>query len=95
MIAAAHIANGTLLEYVESKGIRYLLITPRMMNERIWGKSFRDPIVSRRIRDMAEYLKTTLYEYVNRYDDEFVGEISNSAIYPADYFQVEWKTCVR
>jgi len=38
------------------------------INERIWGKSFRDPIVSRRIRDMAEYLKTTLYEFVNRYD---------------------------
>jgi hypothetical protein len=36
-----------------------------------------------------------IWEYVNRYDDEFVGEISNSAIYPADYFQVEWKTCVR
>jgi hypothetical protein len=38
------------------------------LNERIWGRSFRDPIVSRRIRDMAEYLKTTLYEYVNRFD---------------------------
>ena len=36
-----------------------------------------------------------IWEYVNRYDDEFVGEITNSAIYPADYFQVEWKTCVR
>ncbi len=38
------------------------------INERIWGKTFRDPVVSRRIRDMAEYLKTTLYEFVNRYD---------------------------
>ncbi len=36
-----------------------------------------------------------IWEYVNRYDDEFVGEITDSAIYPADYFQVEWKTCVR
>jgi hypothetical protein len=36
-----------------------------------------------------------IWEYVNRYDDEFVGEITNSAIYPADYFQAEWKTCVR
>jgi hypothetical protein len=34
-----------------------------------------------------------VWEYVNRYDDEFVGEITNSAIYPADYFQAEWKTC--
>ncbi len=38
------------------------------LNERIWGKSCRDPIVSRRIRDMAEYLKTTLYEFVKRFD---------------------------
>jgi len=38
------------------------------INERIWGKTFRDPVVSRRIRDMAEYLKTTLYEFVNRFD---------------------------
>ena len=34
-----------------------------------------------------------VWEYVNRYNDEFVGEITNSAIYPADYFQAEWKAC--
>ena len=38
------------------------------INERIWGRSFRDPIISRRIRDVAEYLKVTLYEFVNRFD---------------------------
>lgn len=38
------------------------------INERIWGKSSRDPIVSSRVRDMAEYLKTTLYEFVEHFD---------------------------
>ncbi|MCF7848504.1 MAG: glycosyltransferase family 4 protein [Kiritimatiellales bacterium] len=38
------------------------------INDRIWGKTFRNPLVSHRIRDVAEYLKTTLYEYVNKYD---------------------------
>jgi hypothetical protein len=36
-----------------------------------------------------------IWEYVNRHDDEFVGEIANSAIYPTDYFQVGWKTCAQ
>lgn len=34
-----------------------------------------------------------LWEYVNRYDDEFVGEITNSVVYPADYFKAEWESC--
>lgn len=34
-----------------------------------------------------------LWEYVNYYDDEFVGEIANSELLPADYFQVEWEAC--
>jgi hypothetical protein len=34
-----------------------------------------------------------VWEYVNGYGDDFVGEMTNAAIYPADYFQVEWKTC--
>jgi len=38
------------------------------INSRIWGKNFRDPLVSHRIRDVVEYLKTTLYEYVNNFD---------------------------
>lgn len=38
------------------------------INERIWGKHQRDPVVSRRIHEMAAYLKTTLYDFVERYD---------------------------
>ncbi|MGF1512048.1 MAG: arylsulfotransferase family protein [Myxococcota bacterium] len=34
-----------------------------------------------------------VWEYVNRYDDEFVGEITNGNIYPANYFTVEWEEC--
>jgi len=34
-----------------------------------------------------------VWEYVNRFNEDFVGEITNSAIYPADYFQGEWKPC--
>ncbi len=38
------------------------------INDRIWGKSRRSPLVSRRIRDLAEYIKGTLYEFVKQYD---------------------------
>jgi len=34
-----------------------------------------------------------VWEYVNEYDDNFVGEITNAAVVPADYFQDEWKSC--
>ncbi len=34
-----------------------------------------------------------VWEYVNRYDDDFVGEITNSDVYPADYFNVDWQSC--
>jgi len=34
------------------------------INERIWGVTHRDPIVSRRIQESANYLKTTLYDFV-------------------------------
>jgi hypothetical protein len=36
-----------------------------------------------------------VWAYVNRYDDDFVGEIVNSAIYSPDYFQREWGPCTR
>ena len=36
-----------------------------------------------------------VWEYVNHYDDDFVGEIVNSAIYSPGYFQSEWKTCAK
>jgi glycosyltransferase involved in cell wall biosynthesis len=37
------------------------------INERIWGRRTRDPLVSRRIRDIADYLKSTLYQFVDRF----------------------------
>jgi glycosyltransferase involved in cell wall biosynthesis len=37
------------------------------LNERIWGRQRRTAQVSRRIREMAEYLKATLYAFVDAY----------------------------
>jgi len=37
------------------------------INQRIWGQRHRDPLVSRRIREMADYLKETLYRFVDHY----------------------------
>ena len=34
-----------------------------------------------------------VWEYVNEYDEDFVGEVINSAVLPAGYFKSEWKTC--
>ena len=38
------------------------------INQRIWGTTRRSPLVSHRIREMAEYLKSTLYKFVETYD---------------------------
>ena len=38
------------------------------INDRIWGRSHRDPLVSQRLRDLSGYLKETLYEFVRRFD---------------------------
>ncbi len=38
------------------------------INRRLWGADTRAPLVSRRVRDMAEYLKGTLYEFVQTFD---------------------------
>jgi glycosyltransferase involved in cell wall biosynthesis len=38
------------------------------INQRIWGRTHRDPEVSSRIRDVAEYLKETLYDFVNLHE---------------------------
>lgn len=38
------------------------------INQRIWGTTRRSPLVSHRIREMAEYLKSTLYKFVDAYD---------------------------
>lgn len=37
------------------------------INERIWGQTRRSPIVSRRIRELADYLKGTLYKFVQKF----------------------------
>ena len=38
------------------------------INHQLWGRKHRSPDVGRRIRELAEYLKLTLYEYVDRFD---------------------------
>jgi glycosyltransferase involved in cell wall biosynthesis len=38
------------------------------INERIWGQRQRSPLVSRRIRDLAQYLKETLKDFVERFE---------------------------
>ncbi len=37
------------------------------INRHIWGRTNRPPLVSKRIHDMAEYLKGTLYTFVERF----------------------------
>lgn len=37
------------------------------INERIWNRSRRDPLVTARIHDMAAYLKRSLYRFVDRF----------------------------
>ena len=34
-----------------------------------------------------------VWDYVNEYDDEFVGEVTNAAVYPSGYFEVEFSAC--
>ena len=38
------------------------------INERIWGKTARPPVVTERIHEMTAYLKSTLYEFIRLYD---------------------------
>ena len=38
------------------------------INRQIWGANRRDRLVSRRIHDLAEYLKFTLYRFVDTFD---------------------------
>lgn len=38
------------------------------INERIWGHSSRTPLVTARIHRMADYLKSTLYDFIARFD---------------------------
>lgn len=34
-----------------------------------------------------------IWEYVNYYNEDFVGEITNATLLPADYFTADWQTC--
>ncbi|WP_170516057.1 arylsulfotransferase family protein [Ruegeria atlantica] len=34
------------------------------------------------------------WEYVNKYDDEFVGEVTNAKHYPLSFFETDWKECI-
>ena len=38
------------------------------INARIWGQSSRTPLVTARIHRMADYLKSTLYDFIARFD---------------------------
>ncbi len=38
------------------------------INRHIWGRTARDRLVSRRVRDLSDYLKDTLYEFVEFFD---------------------------
>ena len=39
----------------------------KWINERIWGTAQRDRFVTERIRSLADYLKSTLYRFVEKY----------------------------
>jgi len=38
------------------------------INRHIYGKNVRRPLITRRIRDMSDYLKETLYDFIHTYD---------------------------
>jgi len=42
------------------------------INRRIWGRTTRTPHVTERIHDLARYLKSTLYEFVKKFDLTFL-----------------------
>lgn len=38
------------------------------INDRIWGRTTRYPLVTRRIHDLADYLKSTIYAFVQKFE---------------------------
>ena len=40
----------------------------RWINQQLWGRSHRSTEVSRRVRELVEYLKMTLYEFIRRFE---------------------------
>ncbi len=51
------------------------------INRRIWGQTRRDPLVTERIMTVANYLKSTLYAFIQRFDIE-VLIIQNAVTIP-------------
>ena len=43
----------------------------------------------------VDYNRNIIWEYVNKIDDKYVGEITNSVIYQPNYFQEELHNCER
>jgi glycosyltransferase involved in cell wall biosynthesis len=42
------------------------------INEQVWGRTARPPLVTARIQDLAAYLKSTLYEFIRAFDIRIV-----------------------
>mgnify|MGYP002623361062 CR=1 FL=1 len=42
------------------------------INDRVWGRMLREPVVTQRIYDLAAHLKETLYEFIGRFDIEYL-----------------------
>ncbi|WP_425081975.1 arylsulfotransferase family protein [Ruegeria arenilitoris] len=36
-----------------------------------------------------------IWGYVNKHDEEFVGEVANAKLYPLSYFETDWKECAQ
>ncbi len=53
----------------------------KWINDAIWGRTTRDRIVSQRIRDVSDYLKETIYEYVDFFEISILI-IQNAATIP-------------
>ncbi|MCB1070768.1 MAG: glycosyltransferase family 4 protein [Verrucomicrobia bacterium] len=51
------------------------------INERIWGRGHRDPIVTERILALADYLKHTIYRFVDHFGIEMLV-LQNSVTIP-------------
>jgi len=50
------------------------------INQRIWGHARRPQLVSERIREMADYLKKSLYDFVEKFDIDLLIPQNNLAI---------------
>lgn len=53
----------------------------RWVNDRVWGKTERDPEVTRRIFAIAEHLKRSIYDFVRKFDIEILC-VQNASCIP-------------